>query len=116
MPSQLEAFLKDKKIDVRRLLAKSAEIERFRPEDRAIKLEKRLARGSEDAEKKKAAATKKPRTGRPVTARAVSDAFAGKSVSGPTKNRILRAVNAILEQKKQPVAQLKDLFGAKKDA
>jgi len=114
MPSPLETFLKDKKIDVRRLIAKSSELEKFRPEDRAIKLEKRLARSSEDAEKKKAAAAKKPRTGRAVTTRAVQDAFAGKAVSGPTKTRILRAVNAILEQKKQAAVQLRDLFGAKK--
>jgi hypothetical protein len=114
MSSQLHTFLTEKKIDVRRLLATSARIERLTAADRAIRLEKRQARAGEDAAAKKAAAAKKYRSGRPVTSRALSDLHAGKAVSGPVKTRILRAVNAILEQKKEAAASLRDLFGAKK--
>lgn len=113
MASQLEEFLKEKKIDVRRLLATSARIERLRPEDRAVKLEKRLARSSEDAAKKKEAAAKKARSGKPVTARAIETVFSGGSVSGPIKTRILRAVNAVLETKKQEPVALQAIFGKK---
>ncbi len=73
---------------------------------------KRAARKSEDAEKKKkeGLAAKKPRSGRPVTDRAIAAAIAGKKVSGPMKTRILKAVNHILGQKKQEPVDLRALF------
>jgi hypothetical protein len=40
----------------------------------------------------------------------VSQATAGKPVSGPAKTRLLRAVNRLLEQKKQAAVDLKTLF------
>ena len=111
MATKIEEFLKDKKIDARRLMAASAEIESFTREDRGIRLLKRVARKSEDAAKKKEGlAAKKPRTGRPVTGRAFSAAIAGKQIAGPQKTRILRAVNHILTQKKQDVVELSALF------
>ena len=42
MGTKIEDFLKDKKIDPRRILATSVKIERLQPEDRAIRLTKRL--------------------------------------------------------------------------
>lgn len=111
MGTKIEDFLKEKKIDPRRILAASAKIERLRPEDRAIRLAKRLARGSEDAAKKKdAASAKKPRSGRPVTNRTLNAALQGKPISGPAKTRLLRAINRILEQKKQEPVGLSALF------
>ncbi|MFT3766934.1 MAG: hypothetical protein QM820_15660 [Minicystis sp.] len=111
MATKIEDFLKEKKIDPRRILAASSEIERFRPEDRAIRLAKRAARKSEDpAKKKEGLAGKKPRSGRPVTQRAIDAAIAGKQISGPQKTRILRAVNHLLEQKKQEKVELASLF------
>ena len=111
MGTKIEDFLKEKKIDPRRIIAASVKIERLQPEDRAIRLTKRLARGSEDAAKKKeAAGTKKPRSGRPVTDRTISAALQGKPISGPAKTRVLRAVNRILEQKKQEKVELSALF------
>ena len=105
--SKLSDFLTSKKIDPRRILVASRDLEAFRPEDRAIRLAKRKARtGGEGAPKE----TRKPRSGRPVTQRAIDAALAGKSVSGPTKTRILRAVNAVLEQKKAEKVDLKALF------
>ena len=68
MATKIEDFLKEKKIDPRRVLVASAEIERLRLEDRSIRLAKRAARKSEDpAKKKEGLAAKKPRSGRPVT-------------------------------------------------
>jgi hypothetical protein len=111
MATKIEDFLKEKKIDPRRILVASAEIERLRPEDRAIRLAKRAARKSDDANKKKEGlAAKKPRTGRPVTDRALTAALTGKTVSGPAKSRILRAVNHVLTQKKQEQVELVALF------
>jgi hypothetical protein len=37
-------------------------------------------------------------------------AAAGKVISGPSKNRLLRAVNRVLEQKKKSATDLKSLF------
>ncbi len=112
MSTKFQAFLGDKKIDPRRVIAASHDLERLRPEDRAIRLAKRAARKSEDAEKKKkeGLAAKKPRSGRPVTDRAIAAAIAGKKVSGPMKTRILKAVNHILGQKKQEPVDLRALF------
>jgi hypothetical protein len=111
MATKIEEFLKDKKIDSRRLLAASAEIERLTRADRGLRLLKRVARKSEDAAKKKEGlAAGKPRTGRPVTTRAFTAATSGKQISGPQKTRILRAVNHILAQKKQDAVELSALF------
>jgi len=116
MSTTFEEFLKTKSIDPRRIVAASQKIEKLRPEDRAIRLTKRIARKSEDGAKKKEG-LKKPRSGRPVTDRAITAALAGKTLSGPAKTRILRAVNHILEQKKQDKVALTALFpGEKKSA
>lgn len=107
--SKLSQFLASKKLDARRLRAASRQLEHLQPEDRRIKLNKRLAKkgeGGENAPKE----TRKPRSGRPVTQRAIDAALAGKSVSGPTKTRILRAVNHLLEQKKQEKVDLRAIF------
>jgi hypothetical protein len=107
--SKFADAIKTHKIDPRRILAASTKLERLRPEDRAIRLAKAKAKKSE--EKKEATeAPKKPRSGRPVTHRALDAAIAGKSISGPQKTRILRAVNHLLEQKKQAAVDLKALF------
>jgi hypothetical protein len=111
MATKIADFLTEKKIDPRRVIAASHEIERFRPEDRKIRLAKATARKSEDAAKKKEGdAAKKPRSGRPVTQRAMDAVMIGKPVSGPTKSRILRAVNRLLEQKKHEQVELTALF------
>jgi len=113
MSSKFSEFLDKNKIDPRRLVAASRGLERLRPEDRAQKLAKRKAKAGgapaapADAEAKK---PEKRRSGRPVTPRLVSDAKAGKPVSGPAKTRVLRAVNKILEQKKAQAVDLKSLF------
>lgn len=117
MATKFADFLSEKKIDPRRIIAASRLLERFRVEDRKIRLAKAVARKSEDANKKKEGdAAKKPRSGRPVTQRAIDSAMVGKTVSGPTKSRILRAVNRLLEQKKQEKVELTALFEATANA
>jgi hypothetical protein len=111
MASKFEQFLKDQKIDPRRVLVASRQVERLRPEDRRIKLEKRrgaAAAASGDGGDKPA--PPKPRSGRTVTGRLLSQAQAGKKVSGAAKTRLLRAVNRVLEQKKKDAVDLRALF------
>ncbi len=107
--SKFAEFIGAKKLDPRRILIASKKIEGLRPEDRAIKLNKRLAKKSEAAEGA-TKETRKPRSGRPVTDRALQAAMKGGAVSGPTKTRILRAVNHLLEQKKLEPVDLRALF------
>jgi hypothetical protein len=111
MATKFEDFLKEKKIDPRRILVASTEIERLRLEDRKIRLAKRAARKSEDpAKKKEGLAAQKPRSGRAVTKEAIDAAFAGKNISGPQKTRILRALNFVLGQKKLEPIELAAIF------
>ncbi len=102
-------FMAERKLDGRRIMAASRQIERLRPEDRTIRLRKRLTKKAESSEGA-VKETRKPRTGRPVTPRALAAALTGKAISGPTKTRILRAVNRILEQKKLDPVDLRALF------
>jgi hypothetical protein len=101
-------LLASKKIDPRRLLVASRKLEKLTGEDRLIRLNKRRARSSEGDKAEKEA--RKPHSGRPVTQRALDAALSGGEVSGPTKTRLLRAVNRVLEQKKQDQVDLKALF------
>ena len=111
MGTKFADFLSEKKIDPRRLIAASHDLEKFRIEDRKIRLAKATARKSEEGQKKtEGEAAKKPRSGRPVTQRAIDAAMVGKSVSGPTKTRILRAINRLLGQKKQDQVELGAIF------
>lgn len=107
--SKFSDFLATNKIDPRRIRAASFELERLRPEDRAVRLAKRKAKGAE-GKTEGGEAPKKPRSGRPVTRQILDRAAAGKPVAGPAKTRILRAVNRILEQKKKSAVELKVLF------
>jgi hypothetical protein len=108
--SKLAKFLTTKKLDPRRVLAASHALESLRHEDRVIKLNRRRAKGGEDAEKKAEALKSKPRSGRAVTHRAMNAAMSGGALPGPTKTRILRAINHLLEAKKQDKVDLKTLF------
>lgn len=105
--SKLADFLTKNKIADRRILATSKDLEGLRPEDRALKLAKKTKK---EGESKDGGEKKKPRSGRPVSPPALRAARAGEGVSGPTKTRILRAVNAVLASKKKPEITLRDLF------
>jgi hypothetical protein len=105
--SKLQAFLSQHKLNANRLLAVSHTLETHRKEDRTLKLERRRNKKAEGGEKKEVA---KPRSGRPVTQRALDSALSGQQISGPTKQRILRAVNYLLEQKKKDKVDLRAIF------
>ena len=111
--NKLATFLDTNKLNAKRLLAVSHKLETLQRADRTIKLGqrqgKKAAAEAGTAVDAKAERTK-PRSGRPITERALASALAGKSVSGPTKHRILRAINFLLEQKKKDKVELKTLF------
>jgi len=107
MSSKFAEFLEKNKIDARRLIAASRKVEQLRPEDRAVKLAKRQAKAGGE---KKEGAPQKPRSGRPVTPRAITAAQAGKTLTGPAKTRLVRAVNYLLSQKKAEPVELRKLF------
>ncbi len=107
--SKFAQFIASKKLDGRRILIASRKLEALQPEDRLIRLKKRQGRKAEsDAATKET--RKSARSGRPVTPRSHAAANAGGTLSGPTKTRLLKAVNHLLEQKKQDKVELKTLF------
>ena len=111
--NKLSSFLDTNKLNAKRLLAVSHKLETLQRADRAIKLGKRQGKKAAEAGTAKDGDKKevgKPRSGRPITAVALASALAGKVVSGPTKQRILRAINFLLEQKKKDKVELKTLF------
>jgi hypothetical protein len=109
MASKFSEFLQANQLDPRRLRATSRSLEKLRPEDRAIRLRQRRARGAENAPEAEAS-KKKPRSGRPATEPLLRLALAGKPLPGPGKTRLLRAVNRLLEQKKKEPVDLRALF------
>jgi hypothetical protein len=108
--SKFSDFLKTKKIDARRLVAVSKELEQLRPADRALKLLKTQAKAGDEKAKAKLEPKVKPRSGRAITQPTLDAALAGAEVNGPAKTRILRAVNTLLTTKKVAEVTLKDLF------
>ena len=108
--SKFADVIKTHKLDTRRIIATSSKLEKLRPEDRTIRLAKAKAKKSEEKKEAGGEAPKKPRSGRPITQRAIEAALAGKAISGPQKTRMLRAVNHLLEKKKAPALELKALF------
>lgn len=83
--SKLAKLLADKKIDPRRVLVASHELETLTREDRAIKLAKRRGKGGA-AEEGAAKETRKPRSGRPERGLRVSLA-APSSAAPPLPRR-----------------------------
>lgn len=107
MTAKLAEFLKERKIDQRRLLVASAQAERLTLADRKIKLAKRQKRANPEAAIE---AVGKPRTGRPLSQRLLGEVLSGKKVPAPAKQRVLRAVNRILTQRKEDAIELRALF------
>lgn len=108
----LETFLASKKITTNQLIAVSSSLEKLRTEDRAIKRARRLKTTAKENEKEKyqLLASKKPRSGKPITQTTLHKLMVGTWVSGPTRTRVLRATNTILERRKQEKVQLSALF------
>jgi hypothetical protein len=111
MANKFVQFLQDNKIDPRRLIVASHQIEKLRPEDRKAKLAKRQAKGGKAAAEGEAPKESgKRRSGRPLTPRLLATVTAGNPVTGPAKTRLLRALNRVLEQKKKKPVELKSIF------
>jgi hypothetical protein len=110
--TKLADFLKKQKIDARRVIAASHDLEQLRFADRAIKQAKVTAKGADEKAKEaaKELAAKKPRSGRPVSTPQLDRALTGGELPGAAKTRILRAVNAVLTTKKKSEVTLRDLF------
>lgn len=109
--SKLSEFLEKQKIDPRRVLTISRNIERMGPEDRAVRLaRRRVRRGKKVTDTDKEIASKSRSSGKPVTQPTMDAALAGRDVSGRAKKRVTNAVNQILEQKKKPQVSVQDLF------
>jgi hypothetical protein len=107
--SKLSDSLKTHKIDARRIVLASKGLERRSDADLAL-LAKKAAIKAGKAEKDDAVLKQKPRSGRPVTLPQIEKAMRGETISGPTKTRLVRAVNAILEGRKKPAIGFRDLF------
>jgi hypothetical protein len=103
--TKFSEFLTSKKLDARRVRYASAAIEKFTAEDRTINHARKHKKTEGKVEKKKLT-----HSGRPLTDRGLQAALSGKAISGPQKTRILRAVNRLLEQKKQEAVTLDKLF------
>ncbi len=110
MATKFAQFLKDNKIDPRRILSVSKRIERLQPADRKLKFAKKQKKADGAPAAAEGEKPGKPRSGRPVTPRLIEAASIGKPVGGPAKTRLLRAVNRILEQKKKTAVDLKAVF------
>ncbi len=107
--SKLSDYLTKNKIDARRVVGESRGIERQTADDRTLVAKKSAIKAGK-AEKDEAISKKKPRSGRRVTQPAMDRALAGTALGGPTKTRIVRAVNAILVARKKPEVTFRDLF------
>lgn len=107
--SKLSDFLTKNKIDSRRVVLASERLESRTAEDLQLAKTKKAMKDGK-VEKNEDVMKQKPRSGRPVTGAAMTKAIGGQTVSGPTKTRIVRAVNAVLAQKKKPEIGLRDLF------
>ncbi|MDQ3036863.1 MAG: hypothetical protein M3Y87_31005 [Myxococcota bacterium] len=107
--TKLNDFLTTNKIDPRRVVLASEQIETRKDEDKKLAATKKAMKGGK-AEKDEEVLKQKPRSGRPVTGAAISKAMLGRDIGGPVKTRIVRAVNVVLGQKKKPEVGLRDLF------
>ncbi len=109
MASKFSKFLEDNKIDPRRVISVSRKLEALRPEDRRLRLVRRKGADEKPAETE-GEAPQKPRSGRPANELLLRRVEAGGKVPGPAKQRLLRAVNHILEQRKKDPVDLGALF------
>lgn len=109
--SKLSDFLDKQKINHERLLAVSADLEKLRPEDRQVRLAQRRVRGGKASDAEKELAAKERRSGKPVTRPTLAAALRGDALHRKAKQRITKAVNQVLAQKKKDAVQVTDLFG-----
>ncbi len=107
--SKLSDFLTTNKIDSRRVVGTSRTLEKQSGEDRRLMAKKSAIKAGK-AEKDEAVTKAKPKSGRRVTQPSIERAARGEAISGPAKQRIVRAVNTILAGRKKPEVGFRDLF------
>lgn len=107
--TKLSDFLTQNKIHPNRVVLASKALERRQPADKALAAKKKAMKDGK-LDKDEGVLKAKPRSGRPVTGATITKAIGGRPLNGPTKNRIVRAVNAVLTRKKKPEIGLRDLF------
>ncbi|MDD9940478.1 MAG: hypothetical protein OXU20_05390 [Myxococcales bacterium] len=106
--SKLSDYLEQQKIDARRVLLASKNVESLRPEDReTLAARKRHKKGDESA---KEAAERPCRSGKPLTRPTLAKALRGDQLSKRSRQCVLRAVNAALAIKKKPEASAAEIF------
>jgi hypothetical protein len=106
--SKLSEYLEKNKIDSRRVVIASRNIEALQPEDRAIRLARAQVKAGD--EKPKELAAKKRRSGRALSAPALKRALNGETLTRKARGRIVRAVNLLLGHKGKAEATSLDLF------
>ena len=107
--SKLSDFLTTNKIDSRRVVGVSRSLERPTAADKLLRAKKSAIKAGK-AEKDEAITKAKPKSGRRVTQPSIDAAAKGEAISGPSKQRIVRAVNSILAGRKKPEIGFRDLF------
>ena len=107
--SKFSDFLTTNQIHPNRVVLASTDLERHTAADKELAKKKRQMKAG-TLEKDQTVLKSKPRSGRPVTTATVSKAIAGLAVGGPSKTRLVRAVNAVLTTKKKAEVGLRDLF------
>jgi hypothetical protein len=106
--SKLSDYLKKHKVDPRRLLPASKQLEALQPEDRKIRLARIMVKGGDETAKELAG--KKRRSGRALSAPTLQRALAGTALPRRARGRSVRAVNAVLAHKTKTEAKATDLF------
>lgn len=107
--TKLSDFLTQNKIDSRRVVLASTKLETRTADDKKLAATKKAMKAGK-VEKNEETLKQKPRSGRPVTGAAMTKAVHGRDIGGPVKTRIVRAVNAVLAQKKKSEVTFRDLF------
>lgn len=107
--TKLNDFLTTNKINPKRVVLASKAIESRQADDVDL-IKKKKAMKDGKLEKDPVVQKTKMRSGRPVTEPTLTKAMGGRLINGPSKTRIVRAVNAVLVQKKKTEIGFRDLF------
>lgn len=108
--SQLSDFLSEHKITTEALIAASAGIEKLSPEERAVRVKRAGARAQKKAYSELGLDKTKSR-GRGITADVIGRAVAGTPIPRVARQKIVRAVSAILVSNKKDAVDWRPLFG-----
>lgn len=103
-------FLKDKKLVDAQIIGVSRILERLNPEDRETLRKRHVARKTEK-KYDEVGATKKPHSGRGVSAQALDKARADIPLPRKVRSKIAASINIILKRRGGAEVKQKDLFG-----